>query len=368
MPKQGKAGASQGLPLQKLLFVLQFFQPQPGRQKPQNQGHQQGNNNSKQGKQKGGSPEQKVSWGPAPEQAALQQNGWNGQPQQPNIPPQPAKPPMQDGFAPNGAQNAAPWSQEPNPASEPAPVSQSPKAAEPAQQNPWETQAAPWNQPQPEAPAESPWAQGPPQAEQPQPWNVPQPEETPQSPWEQPQGQATAPWEQPQQAQVPPQQPSQTQQPWGQKPPAQPWGQQNTAPQQPWPQQPSQPQAQQPCGQPHNQCPQQGWGAPQPQAPMPFNGQQPFENQEDNSKNDIPGHSDPLSFLSKRKRGGDHDAERVKKFQNEANQDGYYDDRRPQDDNEYMYTGHRSMLPTILCIIGVVAFTCIVIYLKSKLG
>jgi len=27
MPKQGKAGASQGLPLQKLLFVLQFFQP-----------------------------------------------------------------------------------------------------------------------------------------------------------------------------------------------------------------------------------------------------------------------------------------------------------------------------------------------------
>lgn len=27
MPKQGKAGASQGLPLQKLLFVLQFFKP-----------------------------------------------------------------------------------------------------------------------------------------------------------------------------------------------------------------------------------------------------------------------------------------------------------------------------------------------------
>lgn len=148
---------------------------------------------------------------------------------------------------------------------------------------------------------------------------------------------------------MPPQQPSQAQQPWGQHPPVQP-------------------QVQQPWGQPNNQWPQQGWGAPRPQAPMPFNGQQPFENQEDDSKNDIPGHSDPLSFLSKRKRGGDHDAERVKKFQNEANQDGYYDDRRPQDDNEYMYTGHRSMLPTILCIIGVVAFTCIVIYLKSKLG
>ena len=104
---------------------------------------------------------------------------------------------------------------------------------------------------------------------------------------------------------------------------------------------------------------------------MPYNnGQQPYGGQGQQSpiNNEVQGHADPLSFLSKRKRNGNYDASRMKKFQAGPNQDGYYNDRRPQDDDELVDIGRRSALPTILCIIGVIAFTGIVIYLKSMLG
>ena len=248
-------------------------------------------------------------------------------------------------------------------------------------------QAAPQAQPQP-APQAQPQAapqaqpQAAPQA-QPQPVPQAQPQAAPQAQpqaasWAQPQ---PAPWAQPQ-----PTPQAQPQQPWGVPPmtegqPSEGWSGQpqawslNQAPQ--WG--PSEGQAgawgPNPGAWGNNGTPA-GWGA----APAP-DSQDAGDYAEAPEEDEEEDHVSPMDYLAqqqdekksgkrirRRKPPADEDDKKRKKFKDLANMDGYYDDRRPLDNEEDLESGRNiAWVPLILGVIGIGLFAFVVIQLQSLL-
>lgn len=119
-----------------------------------------------------------------------------------------------------------------------------------------------------------------------------------------------------------------------------------------------------------------GWGA----APAP-DSQDAGDYAEAPEEDEEEDHVSPMDYLAqqqdekksgkrirRRKPPADEDDKKRKKFKDLANMDGYYDDRRPLDNEEALESGRNiAWVPLILGVIGIGLFAFVVIQLQSLL-